>query len=221
MKRTCFPVMTVVAVFLIFPVASLWAAEKTPAPVIVEAAQKGIKRFITESRTTGLHRFGFLTQADAYGATLGEGFQVFTVPTQSLLEEHSSIGLPQSAAPTKMWQFLVLSHGKAKAFITVDYIRDQWAPVAIGSTGLAQETADLLKRYPRSAGYHYRFLALYQADSDLIEMSKDEKVLGLVPLASARMALNFPSGSSPLEVRNFGEVAKAVRPKDMSAPGTQ
>lgn len=221
MKRTCFPVMTVLAVFLILPMASLWAAEKTPDPVIVEAAHMGIKRFITKSRTTGLHRFGFLTQADADAATLGEGFQVFIVPTQSLLEEQSSVGLPQSAAPTKMWQFLVLSHGKAKAFITVDYTRNQWTPVAIGSTGLAQETAELLEQYPRSAGYHYRFLALYQADSDLIEMSRDEKVLGLVPLASARMALNFPSGSSPLEVRNFDEVAKAVRPKGMSTPGTR
>jgi hypothetical protein len=177
---------------LVVMLPSVVPAEGIPSTEIVIAAREGLKTFLNEVNAQNLDRFGFYSQGDITGAELGAAFQVFTIPPDKILSYDPSISdLTSMIVPTNLWQFLIISQGNPKSLLTVDFLNDQWTAVSIGASGLAMQLSKITEAWPASAGYRWRLIKVYQAKSDLLEISLGDKVIGIVPLLSARMALGF------------------------------
>ncbi len=181
-----------VVLFLVVMLPSVVAAQAIPSTEIVIAARERLTTFLHEIKAPNLDRFGFYSQADISGAEIGPAFQVFTVPPDKILNyDPSSSDLSSLIVPTNLWQFLITSQGNPRSLLTVDFFNDQWTAVSIGASGLAMQLSKITEAWPVSAGYRFRLIKVYQAKSDLLEISLRDKVVGIVPLLSARMALGF------------------------------
>jgi hypothetical protein len=181
-----------IVLFLLIMLPSVVAAERIPSTEVVIAAREGLKTFLQEINAQNLDRFGFYSQGDITSAELGPAFQVFTIPPDKILNYDPSISdLSSMIVPTNLWQFLIISEGNPKSLLTVDFFNDQWTAVSIGASGLAMQLSKIIEAWPASAGYRYRLIKVYQAKSDLLEISLGDQVIGIVPLLSARMALGF------------------------------
>ena len=88
-----------------------------------------------------------------------------------------------------------------------------WQAVSIGSSGLAEQLKDVLQAWPRTERYNYRLIRVYQATTDLMELSLGKKQLGFVPFSSARISLDLKDrGFDPLERFSGEELLESLRP---------
>ncbi len=213
MKKIIVHVLVVISFIFILQVPFLFPSDELPSPEIVNAAREGIKTFIKDTRIENLHRFGFLNQKEVDEATLGEGFQIFTISPDTLLKDETSQDLHLMAVPTTLWQFLIVTDGKAVSLLTVDYINNKWTAVSIGASRLAKQLSKFIETWPLSKGYHYRLIRVYQATADLIELSQEEKVIGIVPLRSGRIAMGLERKDfDPRDLYYSSNVLTKIRP---------
>jgi len=191
---------------------SVSVAADIPAD-IKKAADEGINIFLKDPRMTGLQNLGFRSSSEKESAYAGEGFQIFTIPPDRLLNSSFSQDLSNLVVPTNQWQFLVNSNEGAKALLTVDIIDEKWTPVSIGAAGLAKELNMLLKKWPPSQGYQYRLIRVYQAKSDFIELSQAGQVKGIVPLSSLNAVLGGKKKAfDPTDILGSQQVLDTLRP---------
>jgi hypothetical protein len=213
MERTFIQRLIVIGFIFIFPVAFLSSADEMIPPDILNAAQEGINIFLKDRRVTDLEPFGFSSRKDVDDAVLGDWFQVFTVHPDNLLRDDASRDLHSMAVPTNLWKFLIMTGGKATILLTVNLVNDKWTPSSIGAAGLAKELSEILKKWPGSAGYKYRFITIFQAKSHLVEVSLGEKIIGIIPLISARMAMGLDKRDfDPMDLYNSEDVITRIRP---------
>jgi hypothetical protein len=149
---------------------------------------------------TGLHNLGFKSQSDLDNAYAGEGFQVFTIPPDRLLNKNFPQDLAALVIQTNQWQFLVMSTDGAKALLAVDIMNNTWTPVSIGAAGLAKELSAIMDAWPESSGYAYRFITVNEANAEFIELSQGSKVLGIVPLGTAKKGYSSADIKSPQDM---------------------
>lgn len=203
----------VLALVLALSAPYLAAAGGPPADDIKKAANEGIAVFLKDSRIGGLNRLGYVSQADIDNAEVGEGFQIFTIHPGKLLDESAPMDFQFLATPTNQWVFLVLTGDKANALLEINFIEGKWTPVGIGASVLAKELSGFLAAWPASSGYSYRFIRIYQATSDLIELSLGGKVLGIIPLTSLIVKKERTRGVFNLtDLRDPSAVLSGLRP---------
>lgn len=191
------------------------AASDVPSDDIIKAAKEGIVVFLKDSRLSGNQELGFETQVDVDNAELGEGFQIFTIHPDQLLDETNPHDLKDIVFPTGQWEFFVVAGDKVKSLLRVGFVNGKWTPVGIGSSIIAMKMSSLIEAWPKSSGYSYRFIRVYQANADIIELSRNGKILGFIPLNSyfntdteRRTAQTF----APRNLRQQEEVLKVLRP---------
>lgn len=203
---------TMIAVIFIFALhISLSYADEVP-PDIRNAAIKGISIFVKDPRMKGLYRLGFESQSDIDYAALVDGFQIFTVPTDKLLNEFDFQDIQSVATPTNQWEFLVVAGNKTNALLTVDLVEGRWTPVGIGSSGLAKKLGKLLEAWPASSGYQYRLIIAYQISAKFIEVSQGDIVIGLIPLLGSNATMGEPKKEfDPTDIRDSKEVLINLR----------
>lgn len=203
---------TIISVIFIFALhISLCFAGEVPLD-IRNAADEGIRIFLKDPRITGLQRLGFDSQSDIDDAELGEGFQIFTIHTDKLIDESDLQDISSLATPTNEWQFLVVTGDNADALLTVDLIDDKWIPVSIGFSGLAKELHRILDVWPASSGYRGRLLRIYHTKSEFIEISQGENVVGIISLTSANVAMGGQINEfNPLDLHDAKEMVKGLR----------
>ena len=190
-----------------------FSSDEMPSQEIIGAAQEGIRTFLKVPRRQNLHKLGFLSQKAIDEAVLGEGFRIFTLPPDRLLSTDPPQDIDSLVLPTNMWQFLIVTEGKATALLTVDLVKNRWTAVSIGGSGLAAQLEILLETWPASAGYRYRLIKVYQAKSDLIEILQGGKIIGLVPFTSARIATGLEKRDfNPLDLHDPAEMIEKLRP---------
>lgn len=148
-----------------------------------------------------------LCPARASSLNWGKLFQIFTIPSEELLSfPENSPDFSSLVVPTNVWQFLVLNNGQARAILTVDWMNNQWAAVAIGASGLAAQLGKIIEAYPPAQGYTDRFVRLFRAKSDFMEISQQGTVLGIIPFISARVAMRLDrQGFDVSDLRPFRE----------------
>jgi len=177
----------------------------TPSEEIIKAARAGIDIFLKGRQSDRHFRdLGFEDQADLDTAELGEGFQIFTIHTDKLLDESHIQNLDSLVSPTRTWNFLIIAGGKAKSNLNVAFTDGIWESVGIGSSGFSKEIAGFLARWPASAGYHFRYIEMSQVSSRFIELSQGEKVLGLFDLSAL--------------TKKPGEIIGSYDPSDLKSP---
>lgn len=181
------------------------------------AAEIGLKGLLEVDAGRGLDRLGFRDQAEAAGARIGSGFQVFTVPPDQLIG-NGSADLTALAAPTTQWLFLVVNGTAPKAVLTVDRVNGVWTAVSIGGANLSEDLSALMARWPASA-YQHRFIRSQQAAAEVMEISGGGRVLGAVPFRSARVSLRAGGRFDANDLWSTSEVTDRMRPAVKAAMG--
>lgn len=204
--------LVVIFFSLLFQPSLLLSSSEVPPGAVTKAAEQGIRIFVKDPLVKNLQRFGLASREQVENAALGKGFRVFSIPPEGLLEPGSSRELDSLVRPSNIWQFLIVADGKAASVLTVDFFNNQWTPVSIGASGLAKEVEALLGAWPSSAGYSYRFIKVYQAKSDFMEIFEGENTIGVVPFTSARIATGLEGGFNPLDLLDPREVLSKLRP---------
>jgi hypothetical protein len=204
-------VLLVVMLFVAGEV-SISAAVEAPA-VVRKAAEAGVDLFLKNPGMTGKQKMGFRSQSELDNAFAGEGFQVFTIPPDRLINNVMSQNLSALVVPKDQWQFLINSTDGAKVLLTVDVMNGKWTPVSIGSAGLAKELGRVLEKWPVSEGYQYRLIRVYQAKSDFIELTQNGKIKGIVPLSSLNAVIGGKKRAfDPADILESRDVLDALRP---------
>ena len=205
-----------VLLVLVFSLSALRLANAgdDPSDEIKNAAKVGVNEILKDKRNSGLHQLGFMSQDEIDSADMGDGFQIYTITPDKLLNETNPQDLHSLVVPTHQWQFMVVSGIKAYALLTIDFLDGKWKPVSIGSSDLAKELSDILKVWPASSGYEYKLIRIYQANSNFIELSQRGKVLGIIPLTSLLAATTGVTehGFNPRDLCDSKEVLNGLRP---------
>jgi hypothetical protein len=152
---------------------------QAPSPAVVKAAQQGLMDFCAGTSGTGTLQ-------------LGMGFQVHTVNPLTLVE-NTAAALEALAFPMDMWRFIVLENGKPIGLLTVAGVNREWQAVSFGGAELSVEIANIRETWPAKSGFTFRFIRVYQATSDFMEIISGHESLGFAPLKSARVSLGIDS----------------------------
>jgi hypothetical protein len=167
-------------------VSGLLAEEAVPVEVL-QAAREGIGDFAGAGSALPDSLFS-VSKAALDNAGLNHGFRVFTVPPAALVK---SSDLASIIAPTGMWRFVVVLEGKPVSLITVARVGDGWKAVSLGGVQLAEEVNKIMERWPAQSGYSHRFIRIYQARADFMEISRNGRSIGFVPLTASRVAFEM------------------------------
>jgi hypothetical protein len=215
MKATRLKLQTgLIGVFLMLQFPSLISAEQLAPTEVITAAREGLRTFLNEIEPQHLYELGFINQGDIEAAELGEGFQVFTIPPESVTNYARGQELQALIEPTTIWEFLIESNGEARAVLTVDFFKGKWTAVGIGASGLATQLKKVLETWPAYTGYNIKLIRIYQASSDFVQISEGEIGRGIVPLNSGRVALGLDRHRfNAAERYDEGEIIEGIKPK--------
>lgn len=194
MKRFVKPLLVFGMLFLLMGFGVVgFCAESAPSPEVIAAAQQGLVDF------PGLN-----------GASLQLGFQVHTISPSALM---SCSDLGTVIVPTGLWRFVVVSGGQPLGLLTVAQVEGRWQAVSMGGAGLATEMGRVMKTWSRENGYQFRFVRVYQAMTDLVEISRvnDSRKAGYVPLTSARASLGIQGEFSTEVMLNDADIITPLR----------
>ncbi len=183
-------------------------AGDTPPADVLKAAQKGICDF--RAAETSRVDAG-QSRADIMMVENGEiqnGFQVYTLSPNHLVKK-ANFG--KILTPTGLWRFVVTNEGAPISLITVAVVQGKWTAVSLGGAGLAAEVHKALRTWPEKDGYTYRFLRIYQTRTDLLQIFRDGKPIGFVPLTSSRQAFQLEGDYDPAVILPAGKVGKMLR----------
>jgi hypothetical protein len=213
-KKKAVCVSLILFLTLVFQVLFSPSPKAAPPDEIATAAKEGLNKFLKEIPPQNLQHMGFQIEKDNENTELGEGFQVYTIHPDKILKfEKGAWLLKDLLTPTNLWEFIVVEGGKAQAVLTVDLMGNKWIAVAIGASGLATQLKNFTDAWPNSSGYQYKFIRIYQALADFLEVSQGENIIGVIPLTSARAALALPQMDfNPLELLNFEDILMGLKP---------
>lgn len=197
---------------LLFQTSLLFAENEKPSSEIIAAAKQGINTFVKDPNMTNLQDYGFATKKDIDSAVLGKGYHVYTVNPDTLLNNDTQ-DLGSMAVPTDMWEFLIMSQGKAVSVLTIAKMNDRWTAVSIGKTGMAEQMGNFIKKWPESKETSHRLIRIYQAASDLMELSQTGKKKGFVPFMSSRAAMGLTKTEfDPSDVHDSKDITTQLGP---------
>ncbi len=175
-------------IVMVFSVVSLQAVETPPAE-ITQAAEAGLKVFLPKAGESLTDcPFKVTTLEEANQATVDFGFRLYTV-NPKVLANPGGKRLSSMVEPTSTWRFVVVSNGNPIGLLTVSQVNGQWQAVAAGAAELADEVYQVRKAWPKKDGFNFRFVRIFQAVSDFMEISTSKASLGFVPMKAARVSL--------------------------------
>ena len=164
------------------------SAEDVP-PAAKAAAKKGFRSLLAAIPADALSHFNFTNTDEVNEAILGEGFRVYTLPPELILNFDGRASIREMIRPTSMWFFPIFSKGRVRTLLTVDMVKNEYHAVSIGGSGLARQWTRAHEMRPASGEYERVFVRVYQAAADYVVMSdtvetkmaplqaKDEKAL--------------------------------------------
>lgn len=132
---------------------------------------------------------------DLRNAELGFSFRVFTVDVPGLLAENES-ALEDLVIPTETWRITVLVDGRPAGLLTMESREAGWEIVSMGGAVLAKEIQELTERFARLPGCEFRFVRVFQATADFLEVRQTGTVLGFAPFQSARISMKLDSDAN-------------------------
>ncbi len=199
--------------FLMFLPRPAVAGDEIPAEVI-KAAQEGLQILVKKSLASRLPRFGFTSKQEVDDAVVGQGFQSAYVDSSKFSDPTigSSTQLRDFLVKMNNWRFLIMTHGKSAALLTVFQVNGKWTPADLGGATPAENLNQVLLEWPASSGYHYRIIHAYEGRADFVELSTSDGALGLIPLTSARQAMKEQIiDFDPLDIRKESDIVKKIK----------
>jgi hypothetical protein len=121
-------------------------------------------------------------------ARVAYGFEVHTIAPKDIIEGRTE--LARMVRPTGIWRFVVRLDARPVGLVTVDKVDGRWQAVSFGGSELAREVDALMAVHADATRSNVRFIRIYQAQSDLLEVvSAEDGQARYAPLRSAREAL--------------------------------
>lgn len=204
-KLCCRPKSLTIVFSLCFLLAGAFQLmAEYPVPLINRVAQEGF-----EEHRDPVFNLGFCTPQEWEMAVLGDGFPIYTVEGDKLLKRggDGTHSMRHLVTPTKEWYFMINADNRAVAMLFVGEINGEWQVTGIGHSGIANEMDEMLAIWNKEKGYAFRFVRIYEARSDFLEVYESESDLlnkadptGYAPFLSARVALSLsdPKGKHSL-----------------------
>jgi hypothetical protein len=163
----------------------------------MQAAKRGLAQFAEHQQAT---RPGTSPQdfplditdvGDLKQATIGHGFEIYTVDPKELLARGD---LSSLAKPTGEWRFVVSLRGKPIGLATVQKVNGRYETVAYGGAVLAKDVDAAMAAHGNSTRSNMRFIRVYQARADFLEVDRAK----FAPLHSARESLLMKKAGNQL-----------------------
>ena len=130
---------------------------------------------------------------DLQKLSLGVGFEVNTIDPTALLYAGANADLGRLTRPTGLWKFVILSQGRPVGLLEMERVKGQWQAIGAGSARLAE---DIVAAAPKTGDGSFRFVRVYQARSDLLQVRGEDNRAHFVPMASARGALGLADATA-------------------------
>lgn len=161
----------------------LSTAGYVPTDEIKEVARHEIDS-LKDTPIEGLHDLGFDSRADIEHIELGEGFEIFTIDPDKLLDETSPQDLQSLVTTTNVWYFPLVVEGRAKTLLKLRFTDGKWFASGMGSPKFLKEMCAFQAAWPASSGYKYRLIHVKQAMAHIIELSQNGMFVGIIPLST-------------------------------------
>lgn len=182
------------------------AAAQAPTPVgkivlrdqsnlsLRKAAETGLRQMMTTisrgQAPDAKPPQNFPIAVDRYGdlgkVSLGIGFEINTIDPAVLTKADRAADLGAMTRSTDIWNFVILSKGQPVGLLELDKVQGRWQAVGAGSAKLAAEVVAIA---PKTGDGSFRFVRIYQATSDLIEVRGNDKRSQYLPMRSAQRSL--------------------------------
>lgn len=150
---------------------------------------------------------------DLKEAAIGYGFPVHTVEARDIVAGRTD--LQAMAKPTGQWRFIVSVRGKPVGLATVEQVNGRFETVSYGGAVLAKDVEALTSHHGNAARSNLRFVRIYQARSDFLEVSGNGRTR-YAPLHSARESLllqarALKTGQADTSLMEASEVLQPLR----------
>ncbi|MES2317609.1 MAG: hypothetical protein V4631_08955 [Pseudomonadota bacterium] len=152
---------------------------------------------------------------DLKQATISYGFPVYTIDPPDLLGGRST--MRHMAKPVNQWRFVITLDQRAIGLATVEKNGGRYETVAYGAAVLAQDLDAAANYYGNADKSNLRFVRIYQARSDLLEVASMDGRGRFAPLHSARASLMLKQGSVLLDETDLIEPLRAAVKHNLSA----
>jgi len=124
---------------------------------------------------------------DLKDAVVGYGFPVYTVDPAELVAGRSA--MQGMVKPTAQWRFVITLHDRPIGMATVERNNGRYETVAYGGAILAKDVDAVMGVHANADKSNLRFVRIYQARSDFLEVAGQDGRARFAPLHSARESL--------------------------------
>ena len=166
--------------------------DETVPSKVWQAAREGLSPFLKAIPPKQSEQYGF-PPGNGFGNTsLGHPYRVMTIDPQVLMNFDVNEDIRTRLLPTQSWVFPIMQNGEPRAILTVGFLDDKWQAVAIGHAEFARDLYSLERTWADGKGYTTTLVRIYQAASDVLLLTKNERV-DVLPMESARVCLKLGS----------------------------
>ena len=203
---------------MIFSCIQTLPAIEAPSQAVINAAEKGMTEFLSNPAVIGSKKspIASFTGPTKPDMTLGAGVRIYTVedglpePRVEHIDHEPGhcagrVVFASVAGRLQISEDLFVNVVPA-AMLTVAETNGEWHAVSIGGAGIARELYQVINRWPAGEGYNYRFIRIFQARSDFIEISRNGNVSGFVPLTSSRISFKMAGPFDPAVMMRNSEI---------------
>lgn len=120
-------------------------------------------------------------------AAIEYGFAIYTIDPAELIAGRSS--MQRMAKPINQWRFVITLHKRAIGLATVERNNGRFETVSYGAAVLAKDVDALAGFHGNADKSNLRFVRIYQARSDLLEVVAPDGRARFAPMHSARESL--------------------------------
>jgi hypothetical protein len=157
---------------------------------------------------------------DLKDATVSYGFAVQTIDPPQLLAGRGS--MQSMARHANQWRFVIMLNQRAIGLATVENNNGRFETVAYGGSVLAKDLDALAAVHGNADKSNLRFLRIYQARADLLEVVGQDGRARFAPLHSARESLLLlhrrkDGKDGLLEESDFAQPLRAAVKQNMAA----
>ena len=192
------------------------ASSQHAATEALRAAQRDFAQFVAhqvqrKGGTPGDFPLEIKNLQELSGARISYGFPVYTIDPPDLLAGRGT--MRAMAKPVNEWRFVIAVNGRAIGLATVEKNNGKFETVAYGAAVLAKDLDAAASFHGNADKSNLRFLRIYQARSDFLEVASEDGRGRFAPLHSAResLAMNKSVGKADAGLLDETELVQPLR----------
>lgn len=203
------------------------AAAKRANGDAFSAAQRDFSQFVqAQLRRNGALPDGFpldvKSAQELRSAAIAYGFPVYTIDPPELLAGRGT--MQSMARHTNVWRFVIAVGPRPIGMATVEKVNGRFEVVEYGAALLAKDLNVLAGQHGNGDKSNLRMVRIFQARSDLLEVTGSDGRARFAPMHSARQSLPLPQSAAMgkagalLEEQDLHEPLRTAVRQNLAAP---